>query len=392
MQSVKIERTNGNIPRSLAGEDHISGLLFYSSKLPSGFAETDRIKAISSIETAEKLGITSDADADWDIRVLHYQLRSIFNRNPAISLYVGIYKPTSGTPTFSEIKTMQNYTGGKLRQIGVWDGATKLDKTNLIALQAIRTTLEAQDKPLSICYAPKVAAVGDLPAEKLAGENKSGVSVIIGQDGAGTAADLYKDAKNTTAKSSVTAIGEWLGIVSAAAVHESIAWVEKFPTGIALPAFGDGTLLRDLDTAVIESLDAARYIFFVEYSGLAGAYFNDSHTMDDATSDYAYIESVRTMDKACRNVRTYVLPKLGRPMKVDASTGKLEAYVVEDLQLTAGKALEDMEKAGELSGYVVEIDPDQNILSTSCVEMVIKQVGVGVMRKLNIKIGYTTSV
>lgn len=390
MQSVKIERTNGNIPRSLAGEDHISGLLFYSSKLPSGFAETDRIKAISSIETAEKLGITSDADADWDIRVLYYQLRSIFNRNPAISLYVGIYKP-NGTPTFSEIKTMQNYTGGKLRQIGVWDGATALNATNLIALQAIRTTLEAQDKPLSIGYAPKIAAVSGLPTN-LAGANKNGVSVIIGQDGAGTAADLYKDASNATAKSSVTAIGEWLGIVSAAAVHESIAWVEKFPTGIALPAFGDGTLLRDLDTAVVESLDAARYIFFVEYSGLAGAYFNDSHTMDDATSDYAYIESVRTMDKACRNVRTYVLPKLGRPMKVDASTGKLEAYVVEDLQLTAGKALEDMEKAGELSGYVVEIDPDQNILSTSCVEMVIKQVGVGVMRKLNIKIGYTTSV
>ena len=390
MQSVKIERTNGNIPRSLAGEDHISGLLFYSSKLPSGFAETDRIKAISSIETAEKLGITSDADADWDIRVLYYQLRSIFNRNPAISLYVGIYKP-NGTPTFSEIKTMQNFTGGKIRQIGVWDGATALDPANLITLQAIRTTLEAQDKPLSIGYAPKIAAVSGLPTN-LAGANKSGVSVIIGQDGAGTAADLYKDAKNATAKSSVTAIGEWLGIVSAAAVHESIAWVEKFPTGIALPAFGDGTLLRDLDTAVIESLDAARYIFFVEYSGLVGAYFNDSHTMDDATSDYAYIESVRTMDKACRNVRTYVLPKLGRPMKVDASTGKLEAYVVEDLQLTAGKALEDMEKAGELSGYVVEIDPDQNILSTSCVEMVIKQVGVGVMRKLNIKIGYTTSV
>lgn len=390
MQSVKIERTNGNIPRSLAGEDHISGLLFYSSKLPSGFAETDRIKAISSIETAEKLGITSDADADWDIRVLYYQLRSIFNRNPAISLYVGIYKP-NGTPTFSEIKTMQNYTGGKLRQIGVWDGATALDPANLIALQAIRTTLEAQDKPLSIGYAPKIAAVSGLPTN-LAGANKNGVSVIIGQDGAGTAADLYKDASNATAKSSVTAIGEWLGVVSAAAVHESIAWVEKFPTGIALPAFGDGTLLRDLDTAVIESLDAARYIFFVEYSGLAGAYFNDSHTMDDTASDYAYIESVRTMDKACRNVRTYVLPKLGRPMKVDASTGKLEAYVVEDLQLTAGKALEDMEKAGELSGYVVEIDPDQNILSTSCVEMVIKQVGVGVMRKLNIKIGYTTSV
>ena len=150
--------------------------------------------------------------------------------------------------------------------------------------------------------------------------------------------------------------------------------------------------MRDLDTAVVEALDASRYLFFVNYDGLSGAYFNDSHTMDAPTSDYAYIENVRTMDKACRGVRTYVLPKLGRPLKVDASTGKLETYVVEDLQLTANKALEDMEKAGELSGYKVEIDPDQNILSTSTVEMVIRAVGVGVMRKLNIKIGYAVSV
>ncbi len=390
MQSVKIERTNGNIPRSLAGEDHISGLLFYNSKLPSGFSETSRVQAVSSIETAEKLGIAAD-DADWGIRVLHYQLREIFNLNPAISLYVGIYKPASGVPTFSEIKTMQNFASGKIRQIGVWDGTVALNATNLIALQAVRTTLEAQNKPLSICYAPKITTVSALPTD-LAGANKCGVSVCIGQDGAGTAAELFADEANKTVKNSVSGIGEWIGITSAAAVHQSIAWVEKFPTGIAVPAFGDGTLLRDLDTAVVESLDTSRYLFFVNYDGLSGAYFNDSHTMDAPTSDYAYIENVRTMDKACRGVRTYVLPKLGRPMKVDASTGKLEAYVVEDLQLTANKALEDMEKAGELSGYKVAIDPEQNILSTSTVEMVILQVGVGVMRKLNIKIGYTTSV
>ena len=56
------------------------------------------------------------------------------------------------------------------------------------------------------------------------------------------------------------------------------------------------------------------------------------------------------------------------------------------------KALEDMEKAGELSGYKVVIDPNQNVLSTSQVEMVIKQVPVGVMRKLSIKIGFAASV
>ena len=142
----------------------------------------------------------------------------------------------------------------------------------------------------------------------------------------------------------------------------------------------------------MEALDAARYLFFVTYDGIAGAYFNDSHTMDSPTSDYAYIENVRTMDKAVRGVRTYTQPKLGRPLKVDATTGKLETYVVEDLQLTASLALETMEKAGELSGYAVEIDPEQNVLATSTVEMVIKNVAIGVMRKLNIKICYALNV
>lgn len=389
MQKLTIQRTNGNVPRALAGEDHISGLLFYHNVLPSGFSTDDRIKAVSSIETAEELGITADAK-DWAIRVLHYQLTEIFNLNPAISLYLGIFNPASGASTFAEIKKMQNYSGGRIRQIGVWNGTVELSVSDLNTLQSVRNALDQQGQPLSIFYAPKVSDVTSLAGD-FAGSNRNGVSVIIGQDGAGTAVLLYTDESNTS-KTSVTAIGELIGICSSASVHESIAWVEKFPTNIALPAFADGTLLRNLDRAVIETLDSARYLFFVTYDGIAGSYFNDSHTMDDAISDYAYIESVRTMDKAVRGIRTYTQPKLGRPLKVDASTGKLETYVVEDLQLTAGRALEAMEKAGELSGYSVEIDPDQNVLATSTVEMVIKNVAIGVMRKLNIKIGFATSV
>lgn len=98
------------------------------------------------------------------------------------------------------------------------------------------------------------------------------------------------------------------------------------------------------------------------------------------------------MDKAVRGVRSYLLPKLGRPMKVDASSGKLERTTVEHLITTGNKALEDMEKAGELSGYKFEIDPDQNILATSRVRGVIRNVAVGVMRNLDIEIGFATSV
>lgn len=395
MQNLTITRTNGGIVRALAGEDHISGLVFYSATLPTaaegveGFSAASRIHAISTIESAEKYGITEDAAA-WETRVLHYQLKGIFDENPGVSLYVGIFKPASGVNAFSEVKQLQNYAGGRLRQVGVWNGSAELSDTLVNSLQSVASTLEAQNKPLSILYAPKVGDVTKLTT--MAKSGRKNISVVIAQDGAGTAKSLYEDEANSTAKASVSALGELLGAVSKAAVHQSVAWVEQFPTNIALAGFGDGTLYRDLDTATVEALDAARYIFCRTYDGLAGCYFNDNHTLDEATSDYAYISDVRTMDKAVRGIRTYLLPKLGRPMRVDASTGKLERTTVEHLITTGNKALEEMEKAGELSGYKFDIDPDQNILSTSRVRGVIKNVPMGVMRNLDIEIGYAASV
>lgn len=394
MQNLTITRTNGNLVRSLAGEDHISGLVFYSATLPVAdggapeFTATERIHTISSIETAEKYGITADAAA-WETKVLHYILESIFNMNPGVSLYVGIFKPAAGTNAFSEIKLIQNFAGGRLRQVGVWNGAVELSDTIINSLQSVATTLEAQNKPLSILYAPKVADVTSLESYAKAG--RKNVSVIIAQDGEGTAAALYKDAANA-AKASVSALGDLLGAVSKAKVHQSVAWVEQFPTNIAVAAFGDGTKYRDLDTATIEELDADRFIFCRTYDGFAGTFFNDNHTLDLPTSDYAYISDVRTMDKAVRGIRSYLLPKLGRPMKVDASTGKLERTAVEHLITTGNKALEDMERDGELSGYKFDIDPDQNILSTSRVRGVIKNVPVGVMRNLDLEIGFAPSI
>jgi hypothetical protein len=125
---------------------------------------------------------------------------------------------------------------------------------------------------------------------------------------------------------------------------------------------------------------------------LTGSYWNDSSNLDAATSDYNTVELVRTMDKAVRGIRTYLTPELGGNVYIDAESGKLQPYTVSHLQLTAQKAIEDMEKAGELSGYAVEIDPEQDVLSTSRVEIVIKNVPVGVVRTFRVKIGYVKSV
>lgn len=389
--TIKFQRTNGNVPKTTAGQDHISGFIAYVTALPSGFTESTRIQSCSSIETAEKLGITSDESASWEIRLLHYHLSEVYRLNPGISLYVGLFaKPTGENYTFSEIKVLQNYTGGSIRQVAVWCGTKALTAGDLTALQGIATNLQEYDRPLSILYAPKVTSVTSM-VTNLAGAGKCNVSVVIGQAGKGVGADLFADAGNI-GKASVSGIGVALGITSRAAVHQSIASVENFPTGVDLPAFGDGTLLRDLDSAIVESLDTARYLYFVTYDGFADSYFNDSHTMDDAVSDYAMIENVRTMDKAVRGIRKALLPKLGGTLYVDAETGQLASYEVEYLTTIANKPLEDMQKSGELSGLLVEIDPNQDVLSTSTLEFVIKQVGVGVLRHIKCKIGFAKSL
>lgn len=390
MNSLKIERQNGNVPKSVAGEDHVSGLIAYlaEDEIPEAF-KTGHVQAVSTLDNAEALGIKDDAES-WGVQVLHYQLAEIFRVNPSISLYVGIFTKPSDYK-FTEIKTVQNFASGRIRQLAIWCGDKEFSADDVTAIESVADALDEENAPLSVLYAPKVTAVGSMPSD-VAGANQCRVSVVIAQAGSGTGAELYAAEANKTAKASVSAVGVVLGLLSSASVHQSIGWVKNFPTGVNVPAFGDGTLYRDLDKALVEQLDGGRYIFFVTHVGQAGSYVNDSHTMDVATSDYAMIESVRTMDKAVRGIRTYLIPELGGNIYIDADTGKMQAYSVSHLEMTANKALEDMEKAGELSGYKVEIDPEQDVLSTSEVEIVIRQVAVGVMRRIKVKIGFAKNV
>jgi hypothetical protein len=386
--SLTIVRQNGNVAKSVDGYDHVSGFIAYIAQgdIPSAFSG-GQVQAVSTIDKAEELGITSDATA-WSVRMLHYQLEEIFRINNSISLYVGLFAKAE-TMTFNEIKTVQNYAEGAIRQIAIWNGDTEPTTDLITKIESVADSLDTENAPLSVLYAPKVKNYKNLPTNLAQGSAR--VSVVIAQAGSGTGAELYAS-KDNTAKASVSAIGVALGTLSKASVHQCIAWVKQFPSGISMPALGDGTLVKSIDKAELEKLDTARYLFLTNVVGVAGSYWNDSHTMDLATSDYAAIESVRTMDKAVRGIRTYLTPELGGNVYIDADSGKLQSYTVSHLETTANIPLEEMEKAGELSGYKAEIDSEQDVLSTSTIEVVIKNVPVGVVRKFKVKIGFVKSL
>lgn len=386
--SLTIVRQNGNVPKSQNGQDHVSGFVAYllEADIPAAF-KAEPVQAVSTIDKAEELGITADATA-WSVKMLHYQLEEVFRINPSIKLYVGLFsKPES--MTFQEMKKVQNYAEGAIRQMAIWNGDTAPTADNIVKLEAVADSLDTENAPFSTLYAPLVSNYKNLP-NNLATNNPR-VSVVIAQAGSGTGAELYKSKDNKT-KATVSAIGVALGTLSKAAVHQCIAWVKNFPSGISMPALGDGTLVRTIDKGELEKLDTNRYLFLNNVVGVAGSYWNDSHTMDSPTSDYAAIESVRTMDKAVRGIRTYLTPELGGNVYIDPNTGKLQSYTVSHLETTANIPLEEMEKAGELSGYKAEIDAEQDVLSTNTIEVTIKNVPVGVVRKFKVKIGFVKSL
>jgi len=395
MNDVIFNRGEGGLGRALAGEDHFSGLLSYllTADKPTAFG-TDKIKIVYSIEEVEALGISGLATKPEAVKSLHYQIKSIFEANKQAVLYLGIFdRPTAGAtgtpaPDYSKILDMQRFAEGKIRQIGVLDQETTFATSVVTALQTQADILEAEHKPLSVVYAGKMstfAVLSTLPDLRTLGSKN--VSVVIGQDGAG---------KGSQTNASI--LGLTLGTLSLAKVNENIGWVARFNVAknstneFDVPALTtDGILLKMLSAGVVQSLSDKGYIFIKKHVGTGGTYFNDAPTATLVTSDYAFIENSRTIDKAVRVCRKFLLPSLNAPLYV-FDNGRLAEDTIASFRNDARRGLEGMQKDGEISTFEVIIDPSQNVLGSSKIVLTLKIVPVGVARKIVVNIGFAVKI
>lgn len=365
----------GGLGRTSGGNDHITGLVFYNSELPSGFTTEDRVKHITSVEDAEAKGITED-----DYAELHYHISRFFDIAPAAKLYVGIFADANETHDFAEILKMRDASDGEILQYVVVPNLAFVE-TQVTALNLQLAKLEDEKAPSVGVICAKVSNTTTLPDLRTAGVSNLVSVSIASQDGD---------------KNSYGAAGLIAGAIAKAQVHENIGWVAKFNMALGaeydVPALVDGKLVKNLTTQQLADLEDKGYIFLKKYPGNKGTYFNDTFSCVVPTSDYAYLENNRTMAKAMRLVYSYLLPTFNSPLKVDASTGKLAPSTCSYFEVLGSKGLEEMERAGELSGWKVVVDPDQNVLATSEVEIAMQQVPLGVTRTLKVKIGFTSKV
>lgn len=389
MQSFEIIKGRGGVPKALNGRDHVCGMVFFVPTASYGTLKANQKQCVvGSKEDVET--IFPEGDTNNDAKVMRYHLMEIYRMNGGAKVWVKAEEMEEGDTTsdLEKVKAVQEYAEGECRQIGVWNCHAKATPEDIKTLQLAATDMEASGNNCSILYCAKIDTT-ELKSATYSSSGCSNVSMVIAQDmtEGGDAVKLAAELSDVQ----LGAVGTLTGCVSKAAVNESVAWVAKFDTGFESAGFQDGKKSNEVTSGDKDTLDGKRFIFLVKYDGIAGTYWNDSHTMDEATSDYSSIELERAIDKACRGVRTYMLPYLGSPVYLQ-DDGTLRRDSLDNLRNVASQALEQMEMQGELSGYAVEINSEQNILQDSTLEVVIKNVAVGVMRHIRIKIGYVTSI
>lgn len=391
---IAINIQDGGLGRLAPGEDWKSGIIFQSATKPAGYGSDD-IKRCYSVSDAEGFGITVALYPSIHYHVSEYfRVLSQFNINAWLD--VGIYNIGTGLFDGTQIKTMQNAANGQLRQIAV-RLVDAFASGQVTAAQTKAAELDTENKPCVVLLAADFANFNS-PTDLRTLASKL-VSVVIAQDGGGTGADLF-----TGTGISEAAIGACLGTLAASRVNENIGWVEKFniagATELQTLALCDGTLVSAKTNTQLDALNTAGYIFAVPRH-VAGSYWYDSPTSTTATSDFAYIEANRTAQKAKRLSLQYLAPHQNRPLYINPTTGKLTEDTIAIFKNAILNALLNMTQSpseinvdpvtGRLPLNTVSIDPDQNVLSTSKVNIVVRISPVGVARQITVTLSYAVT-
>lgn len=409
LPNVNITKQAGGLGRRAPSQDMVSGLVMNGISVTSG-AQTGTVYVFNQLKDAEDLGLTADYD-DTNSVLVHYHIKEFFRMNDSGKLWLLLLPQTaSGNPlTIDKMvdKSNSDYAKkllveaqGEIRQLGVaMNPGTGYSSTNTNGLddtvesaiskaQALVDEENAQHRPVQIALEGRdfdESASPVLNLRDLSSDAKN-VSVTIAQDKA------IGDDKSRYSEHA--ALGTLLGTISLANVHENIGWLQRFDIqDVATSSFvkaglSSNKLVSSYTDTDLDSFNTNGYIFPLRYTGIDGVYFNDSHTCIEVSSDFAYIENNRTIDKAVRRVREALLPKLKGPLYVDPDSGQLSQEVTKAFEADAGEALNGMLQDEELSGKDEYVDPDQDVLATSKLEVNIALIPVGVGRQIDVIIGF----
>ncbi len=392
---VKISFENGALGGVAPSEDGVCGLVAYATAVSTTFA-LNTPYLITKLDGLVALGITSEATGAN--AALYKTVKEFYSEAPdGTKLWVmGVAASTTIanltdkanniiSPLLRAARGSINILMLKLASAaeptmsGSIDGAVLTAVTNLQAL--------AEDWTEN-CYAPFMCLVealsyngvaSSLPDLTARSDNR--VGVVLGDSVSGSAG---------------AAVGLVAGRLAAEPVQRSLARVrsgaikaEAMYIGTNLAEIGDPDVANDLG-----------YIVPRTFVGKSGYYWSDDHLATEASDDYCAIPRRRVIDKAYRIAYKTLVNEIAENVPVNTE-GKLAAFHCKGVETSVESAIvnsmtsegnlgNDPDNASDL-GVQCYIDPDQNILATSRLEINLKVKPHGYSKYIDVKLGFKTA-
>lgn len=395
LPKVKITFENGTLGGVSPSEDGVVGLVAHAAAVGTTFA-LGTPYLITKLDGLTALGITSESTG---VNAGVYKtVKEFYAEAPeGTKLWLMGVAASTTVPNLTD-KTKNNIKplleaahgainilmvkvspGGTPTMQGSIDGDTLTAVANLQAL-ADDWTEQKYAPFLSVVEAMSYNGVASgLPDLSERSDNR--VAVVLG---------------DTVAGSAGAAVGLVAGRLAAMPVQRSLARVRS--GAIANQEMYIGTVAAELgDPEVAHDLG---YIVPRTFVGKSGYYWSDDKLATAASDDYATIARRRTIDKAYRIAYKTLVDEIADEVPVDAD-GKLAAYHCKGVETAVESAIvnqmtsegnlgNDPDNASDL-GVQCYIDPEQNILATSRLEVGLKVKPYGYSKYINVKLGFKTA-
>ena len=392
---VKITFENGALGGVSPSEDGVCGLVAYATAVSTTFA-LNTPYLVTKLAGLEALGITSESTGANAL--LYKTVKEFYSEAPeGTKLWLmGVASSTTianlTDKTKENIKPLLRAARGTINILmikaassgsptmeGSIDSATLTAVANLQALADEWT--ENQYAPFmclveALSYSGTASSLPDLTERS---DNR--VGVVLGDSVSGSAG---------------AAVGLVAGRLAAEPVHRSLARVrsgaiqtEAMYIGSAAAENGDPDVANDLG-----------YIVPRTFVGKSGYYWSDDHLATEAGDDYSTIPRRRTIDKAYRIAYKTIVDEVAENVPVNIE-GKLAAFHCKGVETSVESAIvnsmtsegnlgNDPDNASDL-GVQCYIDPDQNILATSRMEVNLKVKPYGYSKYIDVKLGFKTT-
>lgn len=401
---LNVVRTNGNLGRKATTNDMITAVVM------NGVATSEMVLGtiyqLNSMDDVEALGINPAYD-DTNKVLFYHRLNKLFFYNPSIVIYL---MPVAQTVTLTQMadkannylaKVLKDKAGEvNLAMIALNPAdtytptiTTGLDSDCITAMYKLQELADYEFSKDRFCdfflegraFSGNAGAVLNV---RTITEKCPDVSMVLFND--------YDVAHLKPEYNKYAAVEDFVALVSLAAVsqnageHIDLFSLTDTANGHYLNAgLSSGAHIDTFSDANLDLLNEKGYVIATIVPGIAGYHIVDTNTCTDLASDYAYVENNRTIKKAIRLARVALLPRVKSRIYVDPNTGKIKAENAKELEVVVTESLKPMLSAGDISGGIdCFIDPNQNILSTSTLNVKLTFVPVAIGRTITLSIGF----